>query len=107
MKFVVDAQLPPALASWLRGSGHEAQHVAELDLLAAQDAVLAAHAEATGAIIVSKDADFLTLRLPNRFGLVWLRCGNATNRALQVWLRPRWPQVMELLEAGERLVEVR
>ena len=30
MKFLVDAQLPPALAHWLREAGHEAQAVGEV-----------------------------------------------------------------------------
>lgn len=35
------------------------------------------------------------------------RCGNATNRALIVWLEARWEQIAALLEQGERFVEVR
>jgi predicted nuclease of predicted toxin-antitoxin system len=27
MKFLVDAQLPPALCGWLEARGHEAEHV--------------------------------------------------------------------------------
>jgi predicted nuclease of predicted toxin-antitoxin system len=38
---------------------------------------------------------------------LWLRCGNASNRALLAWLEPRWDQVARLLRNGERLVEVR
>jgi predicted nuclease of predicted toxin-antitoxin system len=30
MKFLVDAQLPPGLCSWLEERGHEAVHVAAL-----------------------------------------------------------------------------
>lgn len=107
MKFLIDAQLPLALTSWLQHQGYAASHVAELGMVVAPDVDLADHAEATGAIIISKDADFITLRLPDRFALVWLRCGNATNRALRLWLEPRWPQVVRLLADGERFVEVR
>lgn len=107
MRFLVDAQLPPALCRWLRERGHEAAHVAELGLVAADDASIAARAEADGAVLVSKDEDFVTLRLPDRFGLLWLRCGNATNRALVAWLEPRWRRAETLLEAGERFVELR
>ena len=39
MKFLVDAQLPPALAHWLRGAGHEAQAVGEVGLRDASDTV--------------------------------------------------------------------
>lgn len=58
-------------------------------------------------IILSKDDDFLSLRHPDRFQLVWLRCGNITNRALRAWLDERWSKVEALLDAGEGLAEVR
>lgn len=54
-----------------------------------------------------QDEDFVTLRLPDRFGLIWLRCGNATNAALAAWLEPRWDRIEALLDQGERFIEVR
>lgn len=90
MNFLVDAQLPPALCRWLADRGHSAVHVSEVDLLAASDAAIAARAEALGETLVSKDEDFILLRLPDRFALLWLRCGNASNRALADWLEARW-----------------
>jgi predicted nuclease of predicted toxin-antitoxin system len=30
MRFLVDAQLPPALAQWLASHGHDAMHVTDL-----------------------------------------------------------------------------
>lgn len=107
MRFLVDAQLPPALCRWLRERGHEAVHVSELGLLGASDTGIAARAQADGVVLISKDEDFVTLRLPDRFGLLWLRCGNATNAALAVWLEPRWDGIEALLDQGERFVEVR
>jgi predicted nuclease of predicted toxin-antitoxin system len=107
MKFVVDAQLPPGFARWLERAGHEASHVNEIGLGAASDAAIANQVEKQGAILVSKDEDFLTLRLPDRFALLWLRCGNTTNRALTQWIERRWESVMALLEKGERVIELR
>lgn len=107
MNFLIDAQLPPALSAWLRERGHEAEHVADVKLVGASDAAIAERAESDDAVLVTKDEDFLALRLPNRFALLWLRCGNATNRALIAWLEPRWAEIERLLNAGERLVEVR
>jgi predicted nuclease of predicted toxin-antitoxin system len=107
VKFLIDAQLPPSLASWIAARGHEADHVMSLGLLAASDAEIAARAEADGAVIVSKDEDFIIARLPDRFAFVWLRIGNATNPALIEWLTPRWPVLVEMLERGERFVELR
>lgn len=107
MRFLIDAQLPPALCGWLRERGHQAEHVFEIGLVAASDVEIAARAEVDGAVLVSKDEDFVTLRLPDRFAFLWLRCGNATNRALVAWLELRWAQIEALLEAGERFIEAR
>ncbi|OYY66061.1 DUF5615 family PIN-like protein [Sphingomonas sp. 28-62-11] len=107
MKFLIDAQLPPALCLWLRERGHDAVHVRDIGLLDASDLTIAARAEAAGGVLISKDEDFVVLRLPDRFALLWLRCGNATNQALTAWLAPRWTEIVALLENGERFVEVR
>lgn len=107
MKFLIDAQLPPALCAWLRERGHDALHVSTIGLVAATDEEIARRAASESAVVVSKDEDFVTLRLPDRFALVWLRCGNATNRMLTAWLEPRWRQIETLLTAGERFIEVR
>ncbi len=107
MRFLVDAQLPPALAGWLRERGHEAEHVVDIGLVGATDAAIAEHAERVAAVLITKDEDFIALRLSDRFPLLWLRCGNATNRALVAWLEPRWAEVERLFGAGERVVEVR
>jgi predicted nuclease of predicted toxin-antitoxin system len=107
MKFLIDAQLPPALCRWLREHGHEAVHVSEIGMLAASDAAVADRAEAEGEMLVSKDEDFVVLRMPDRFVLLWLRCGNTTNAALAVWLEARWERAVSLLRRSERFVELR
>ena len=68
---------------------------------------MAARAEADGAGLVSKDEDLVVLCLPDRFVLLYLRCRNATNRALAAWLEAKWERIEALLQVGERLVEVR
>ncbi|WEJ98002.1 MAG: DUF5615 family PIN-like protein [Candidatus Sphingomonas phytovorans] len=107
MKFLVDAQLPPALCRWLDARGQQAVHVADTGLVAANDATIAAYAETHDMALISKDEDFVVLRLPNRFILIWLRCGNATNQALSAWLDQRWDEVSALLAKGEPFIEVR
>jgi len=57
MKFLIDAQLPPALCRWLETRGHVAEHVASIGLLAASDRDIAAHGEAAGWFLVTKDED--------------------------------------------------
>lgn len=107
MKFLIDAQLPPALALWLSDQGYEALHVGDIDLIGGTDQQISDFAESGDWIVISKDQDFLLLRLPDRFSFIWLRCGNATNRALLAWLDARWSNAIELLGAGERLIEIR
>lgn len=107
MRFLLDAQLPPKFCRWFEARGHETAHVYDLGIGGASDVELADRSEAEGLILVSKDEDFLTLRLPDRFTLIWLRCGNTTNRALAAWMDERWERVVTLLDGGERLIEMR
>ncbi len=109
MNFVVDAQLPPGLAHWLAAQGHSAQHVHELELAGAADDKIWNHALTTGAIIVTKDEDFAERTARTAIGpiILWLRIGNSTNRALMRWLEPRWTDITDFLNAGNRLIEVR
>ena len=74
MRFIVDVQLPPALAAWLIAQGHEAFHVFELVLTWANDAVIWQRAGATSSIIVTKDED-VAVRAQLRPGppVVWSR----------------------------------
>jgi predicted nuclease of predicted toxin-antitoxin system len=108
MRFLVDAQLPPALAHWLEAKGHTAAHVADVHLLDADDAAIWEYARSAGSAIVTKDADFSvrTVTSPAGPAIVWIRIGNATNRALLDQLESLWPEVEEALQRGERLIEV-
>ena len=63
MRFLVDAQLPPALARRIEALGHKAEHVADCDLASAPDSLIRDHAERVGAVIVTKDEDFAVHRL--------------------------------------------
>ena len=109
MKFLVDAQLPPALAQWLRDAGHEAQAVREVGLREAEDSAIWQHAQAEGRVIVTKDEDFAQRAQSLAAGpvIVWLRIGNTSNAALREWLIPQLPQLVELIGQGHRVVEVR
>ena len=109
MKFLVDAQLPPALARWLVEAGCEAQAVREIGLRGAADGAIWRHAEATGCVIVTKDEDFALRVQATETGprVVWLRVGNTSNVALRAWFVPRVPQIVTLLAQGTRLVEIR
>ncbi|MFM9903918.1 MAG: DUF5615 family PIN-like protein [Pyrinomonadaceae bacterium] len=109
MNFLVDAQLPPGLAGWLTEKGHTATHVNDIFLTSAEDPEIWDHAVGSDSIIITKDEDFSERlsRATDGPVVVWLRIGNATNRNLFQWLEPRWKSVIQLLEDGNRLVEVR
>jgi predicted nuclease of predicted toxin-antitoxin system len=109
MTFLIDAQLPPALVNWLRERGHAAEHVADVGLTDAEDVDIWNRALQTGSIIVTKDEDFAERAARDNSGpvILWLRIGNSTNRALIDWLNSRWPVIVELLDSGNRLIEVR
>jgi predicted nuclease of predicted toxin-antitoxin system len=106
----VDAQLPPALAQWLRTTqGIDAWHVAAVDQLAADDpAIFAAARAGRAAIVVTKDDDFVELveRLGPPPQIVWVTCGNMKNAELRAIVLEAWPRVAELLASGEPLVEL-
>jgi predicted nuclease of predicted toxin-antitoxin system len=61
VRFVVDANLSPRVAGYLRDGGHDAVHVAEVDLLFAADPVIMAWAREHRRVIISNDSDFGTL----------------------------------------------
>ena len=78
MRFVVDAQLPPALARRLEALGHTAEHVADRGMAAASDKAIRDYAASVGAAIVTKDEDFAIRRvLTEGPAVVWLRLENA------------------------------
>jgi len=39
--------------------------------------------------------------------VVWLRIGNRSNRALREWFAPLLPAILEEIEHGNRIIEVR
>jgi predicted nuclease of predicted toxin-antitoxin system len=108
MRFLVDAQLPPALARWLEQQGHVAEHVIDCGLNESDDLVIWEAAAELGAVIVTKDEDFAVRRVFAASGppVLWLRCGNTSRRALLAWLDPHLPVALDALERGERLVEI-
>jgi len=109
VKFLVDAQLPPALARGLREVGYNVQAVRELGLREAEDDTIWDYALANQAVIITKDQDFADRLLSSRTApiIVWLRIGNTSNRALLAWLLPLWPDILSRIQSGDKLIEVR
>jgi predicted nuclease of predicted toxin-antitoxin system len=108
VRFLVDAQLPPALARHLAASGHEAIHVAEIGMLSATDRDIWAHAATIDAALITKDEDFVTMRALNTRGpaVVWVRVGNTTNRQLFARFAAVISAVVSALRRGETVVEI-
>ncbi len=109
MRFLVDAQLPPALASLLTQHGHQAEHLVDIGLRHADDSLIWRHALQHQAVLITKDEDF-----PHRLRqsttapiIVWLRIGNTSRKSLLQWFQPLIPKIIELIERGEKLIEVR
>ena len=108
MRFLVDAQLPPALPRWLVSRGHEAEHVFDRGLTSADDRTIRRDAESTGSILVTKDEDFALLKAIEPEGpvVVWIRLGNTRRQELLRWFERMLPVVMAAIERGDSLIEV-
>lgn len=108
MRFLIDAQLPPALARWLTEQGHEAEHVVDGGLAEADDRLIWDYALSSGAVIVTKDEDFRSRRTLNAQGpsVVWIRRGNASRRETLRWFAAVLPDVIVALSRGDTLVEI-
>ena len=105
----VDAQLSPALAPWITEHfGIEAYSAQWLGLRDADDVEIFDAARAAEVVILTKDADFLTLL--DQHGpppqILWVTLGNSSNARMKTVLRQLLPDAIELLGNGERLVEI-
>jgi predicted nuclease of predicted toxin-antitoxin system len=108
IRFLIDAQLPPGLARRLAARGHVAEHVNRIGLGNTSDGAIWEYAARTGATLVTKDEDFVALATQESPGpqVVWIRIGNISNDALWRALDPRLDEIVQSLNAGERVVEV-
>ena len=108
MRFLVDAQLPPALARWLAANGHTAEHVADRELEAASDSAIWECALREAAAIITKDEDFAVRKALRDTGpaVVWIRLPNTRRGELLAWFENVLPDILAALERGEALVEV-
>lgn len=109
MIFLVDNQLPVALARHLQSSGLEAAHVTESGLERAGDREIWDYAKANGCAIVSKDEDFLYLSASDTDGppFVWVRLGNCRNTTLLAAFDAVLPQLLSAIDAGAKVIEIR
>ncbi len=105
-KLWLDAQLPPQLAAWL---GNElkvdAYPLREIGLRDAEDREIFDAARTNGAILPSKDVDYV--ELVSCYGappkLIWFTCGNVSNDALRTLLRRQLSAALTVLASDDNV----
>jgi len=105
----VDAQFSPAIATWIsQDLGVPAVAVRELGLRDAADRRIFLAAKQVGAIVMTKDSDFLQMldELGAPPQVLWITCGNTSNARLKEILRHTLAGAVALFDAGETLVEI-
>ncbi len=105
----IDAQMPPGIAAWITDNFPIAcMPVRDIGLRDAEDRDIFLQARNQSAIVMTKDSDFILLQ--NELGpppkIIWITCGNTSNARLKEILSVTLSDAIELLNAGEDLVEV-
>ncbi len=109
MRFLIDAQLPPVLGRMLAQRGHVAEHVTAIGPPDMADRDLWQYAIDNDAVLITKDEDFaalLLMRGPSPI-IVWVRIPNTRRQALLAWFEPLIDSIVDLVDAGNRLIELR
>ncbi len=108
MKFLVDNALSPLVAEALRKAGHEASHVRDYGLAAADDSTIFVLAASEERVVVSADTDFGTLfdlRQETRPSVILLRRISQRRPADQAaLLLANLPNLTDALEGGSIVV---
>lgn len=105
----LDAQLSPLMAIWIEDRfSVQAVPLRAIGLRDATDQEIFASARGAGAIGMSKDSDFVDLVVKHGAPpqVLWLTCGNTSNASLKRMLTVTLSSALELLRAGEPLVEI-
>lgn len=109
MTLWIDAQLSPHLAVWLQEQlSLEACSARRLGLRDAEDVEIFEAASKAEAVVITKDRDFVDL-LEQRGSppkVIWVTCGNTSNRHLKAILKTALPEALQLLADSEDLVEI-
>ena len=105
----IDAQMSPVIAAWITTHFSVAcLAVRDVGLRDAEDREIFLEARKQSAIVMTKDSDFVVLQ--NELGappkIIWITCGNTSNARLKEVLIPTLSEALELLNAGEDLVEI-
>ena len=109
MRIWVDAQMSPVIATWISSNyAVSAVAIRDLGLRDAKDKEIFEAAKQEKAVVMTKDSDFVLLldKLGPPPQVIWVTCGNTSNARLKEILTNLLPKALDLLNFGEKLVEI-
>ncbi len=88
--------------------GYETTHVFDLNMDDAEDSDIRNYAGQNGYVLISKDEDFVGClgSMSQCPQFIWIRIGNCKNRKLIHTILEKLPIAIELLNAGNSMVEI-
>lgn len=109
MKYIVDAQLPLSLKTWLRKKGHDVIHTRDLPLENLSiDSMVIEIADKEDRIVISKDSDFFKAHLikgkPQR--ILMITTGNIVNKDLFALFESNFNIIDILFQDEYQIVEL-
>jgi predicted nuclease of predicted toxin-antitoxin system len=101
--------MSPAIAAWINSNyAVSAVAIRDLRLRDAEDKEIFEAARQEQAVVMTKDSDFVLLL--NKLGpppqVILVTCGNTSNARLKEVLTSTLPKALDLLNFGEKLVEI-
>ena len=109
MRIWIDAQMSPAIAAWISSNyAVSAVAIRDLGLRDAEDKETFEAARQEKAVVMTKDSDFVLLldKLGPPPQVIWVTCGNTSNARLKEVLTNTLAKALDLLNLGEKLVEI-
>jgi len=109
MRIWVDAQMSPAIATWISTNyAVNAVAIRDLGLRDAEDRQIFEAARQEKAVVMTKDSDFVLMldQLGAPPQVIWVTCGNTSNARLKEILTNTLPKALDLINLGEKLIEI-